>query len=134
LNNPAIRLERAEAFQIIYSNNAQISMSPFDLRIDFGETTSIAQDAVTVTQKVQIVMSPQHAAALLQALRAALDMAKSLNESGVNRWRSKAVALFRDSRAFSRRRMCLGTTWNFTLTHGHSTFFRRTRKWPCIST
>lgn len=82
LKNPAVRLLRADPYQIIYSNNAQISMSPFDLRIDFGETTSIAEDVVTVTQKVQIVMSPQHAVALLQALRSALDMAKSLNESG----------------------------------------------------
>lgn len=80
--NPTVRLVRSEPYQIIYSNNAQISVSPFDLRIDFGETTSIAQDAVTVTQKVQIVMSPQHAVALLQAMSSALDMAKIFTQSG----------------------------------------------------
>jgi len=48
----------------IYSNNTQIEVSTWDIRLKFGEILSASPQKITVRSLVDIVMSPQHAKAL----------------------------------------------------------------------
>jgi hypothetical protein len=58
----------APYFQSIYANNAQISTSYFDIRMRLGEVTGVLPDRIPVLDKVEIVMSPEHAASLYRLL------------------------------------------------------------------
>ncbi len=61
-------LERVPDFQRVYSNNVQVYAGPFDVRLDFGDAEQVKPDLVKVTQKVQVVMSIDHAMAFLDVL------------------------------------------------------------------
>jgi hypothetical protein len=67
---------RPEEYPTVYTNSAQVSMSPYDLRIDFGDAISSEDNVVKVHQRVQVVMSPQHAFALSDALKTAIEAYK----------------------------------------------------------
>jgi uncharacterized protein DUF3467 len=62
-----IKSERSEKFSRLYTNSAQLRVSPWDFTFAFGEIEP-AGDGMKVTQHVEIVMSPQHAKALLAIL------------------------------------------------------------------
>jgi hypothetical protein len=59
---------KAEDFKSIYSNNAQFTMSPWDVVFVFGENQSVKDNILLVEQKMRVVMSPQHAKIFSQVL------------------------------------------------------------------
>jgi Protein of unknown function (DUF3467) len=52
----------------MYSNSAQLEVTPWDFTIVFGEIIRSPDQPPQVEQQVSVVMSPQHAKALLGVL------------------------------------------------------------------
>jgi hypothetical protein len=73
---PELRFEviTPENYPALYTNNAQISTSPFDLRIDFSDATQ-SGDVIKIRRSVQVVVSMAHARAFLDALQHSVDSA-----------------------------------------------------------
>jgi hypothetical protein len=67
LQQTELELEQAATFCRFYCNNAQIEVTPWDFRLIFGELKK-AEGKLKVEQSVAVVMSPQHAKALLGIL------------------------------------------------------------------
>jgi hypothetical protein len=65
---PQLESYRSEKFVTIYSNAANLDMSPWDFRFTFGEMKSELGKMPKIEQAVGIVMSPQHAKAFSQML------------------------------------------------------------------
>lgn len=65
-----LRIERSPigAFQTIYSNNLQITLTYFDIKIVFGEVSAVTDDTLRVLDKAAVYMSPEHASALYRIL------------------------------------------------------------------
>lgn len=59
---------RSQTFMSIYSNSAQLEVTPWDFRLIFGELKPEANKPPKIEQLVSIIMSPQHAKALVQML------------------------------------------------------------------
>jgi|ERR1700728_3160523 len=75
-NQPEIIRHNGESFVSIYANNLQLEATPWDFRFYFGEIERAEPDAtgqrlvkIYVEDKVKIVMSPQHAKAMLKVLQ-----------------------------------------------------------------
>ncbi len=51
-----------------YVNNAQISVSPWDFTIAFGQIAEVKDAKLIVQQRATVVMSPEHAKALANVL------------------------------------------------------------------
>ena len=64
----SVELVRAEHYIKHYSNSAQLQVSPWDFTFVFGEVEPSTDGTFKVEQKVGVVMSPQHAKALLGIL------------------------------------------------------------------
>jgi hypothetical protein len=64
----AVRLirEKDEDFSTIYSNNAGVNVTYFDIKITFGELSRFdpEKQAAVITDIVEVYMSPEHARAL----------------------------------------------------------------------
>jgi hypothetical protein len=56
--------------QVIYANSASGAISPWDFLFKFGRATSPDDVTVTVKEVVHLYMSPQHAKAFLDVVRA----------------------------------------------------------------
>lgn len=67
-SQPEIESVRSSAFFKVYSNSVQIETGPWDFRLIFGEVTKSGENKITIEQSVGVVMSPQHAKALLGVL------------------------------------------------------------------
>lgn len=80
---PELKLEviTPENYPALYTNNAQISISPFDLRIDFSDATQ-SGDVIKIHRSVQVVMSMAHARAFLDALQRSVDSADKRTAQG----------------------------------------------------
>ncbi len=63
-----IESERAEDYQILYSNNVQVAYSLYDFRLHFNDVISHTPKAVEVEELLSIVLSPEIARDLHQAL------------------------------------------------------------------
>ncbi|MGZ4868117.1 MAG: DUF3467 domain-containing protein [Candidatus Angelobacter sp.] len=48
-------------YRTVYTNNASMSLTAFDVQFIFGEMVDSEGENVTVEKKVKIAMSPQHA-------------------------------------------------------------------------
>lgn len=75
-NQPEIIRRKGESFVSTYANNLVVEASPWDFRFLFGEIEKGEPDAtgrrlakLYVEDKVKIVMSPQHAKAMLKVLQ-----------------------------------------------------------------
>jgi hypothetical protein len=71
---PEVIRRKGDSYVTFYANNAQIEANPWDLKLIFGEVekTEMAPEGVAkiyVEDKARIVMSPQHAKALMKALQ-----------------------------------------------------------------
>lgn len=64
----AVRFTRPADYPTAYANNAQVTMSNWDFRIDFGEVVSADDKEIVIQQRIGVVMSPQHTKALAQVL------------------------------------------------------------------
>ena len=62
------KLKKSENYSRIYSNGVQLSMSPWDIRMDFGQMLEGELNKVALVTDVTILMSPSHAAAFCKAL------------------------------------------------------------------
>lgn len=62
-----IKLKRSEKYCRIYSNGVQLSMSPWDIRMDFGQMMD-GEPKPELQTDVTVLMSPSHAVAFLKAL------------------------------------------------------------------
>ena len=58
---------RADKFVRIYSNSANMEVTPWDFKIIFGELKR-SEGKMVIEQSVEIAMSPQHAKALADVL------------------------------------------------------------------
>lgn len=73
---------RPQPYPVIFTNNASISVSTLDLRIDFGDIASVDNGVARVEQRVQVVMSHGHAKAFVQALTKTVeDYEKAIEKS-----------------------------------------------------
>jgi len=63
-----LQVFRSEEFVKVYANNVQIETSIWDCRLTFGELTKATDGKPSVEQLVTVVMSPQHAKALVGVL------------------------------------------------------------------
>lgn len=59
---------RAENFVSLYANNAEVDLTPWDVRLRFGEVTQANREKLLISDVAQVYLSPQHAKALLRAL------------------------------------------------------------------
>jgi hypothetical protein len=57
---------RAENFSSVYANSARLNISLWDFKFNFGEVEDIGPSGMKVSEKVRVVMSPQHAKVFLQ--------------------------------------------------------------------
>ena len=62
-----------------YANNTQVTISPFDVRLSFGEIVKVDLETakLIVRLKASIAMSPQHAKAMMLLLKRQLDLYES---------------------------------------------------------
>lgn len=58
-----------ENAQVIYSNQAQVTVTPWDFTYNFGRVTEVSEDKASAVQLVSIIHSPPHAKAFLQLLQ-----------------------------------------------------------------
>lgn len=58
----------SEGFRSLYTNNANVAASQFDIRITFSETV-VGPSGGTINDLVSVVMSPQHAKRLAKVFR-----------------------------------------------------------------
>jgi hypothetical protein len=58
---------RSDKFIRVYANNTQIEATVWDVRLTFGDMT-VSEGKVTVEQILAVVISPQHAKALVNVL------------------------------------------------------------------
>ena len=59
---------QSENYQSIYSNNTQLQMSAFDVRLIFGEAATVSGESQQIEQKVAVVLSLHHAKVFSQVL------------------------------------------------------------------
>lgn len=65
---PQLESYRSDKFATIYSNAANLDVSPWDFRFTFGELKPEPGKMPKIEQMVGIVMSPQHAKAFSEML------------------------------------------------------------------
>jgi len=58
--------EKVPDFLSTYSNSARMTIGLWDFRFTFGEVEQATSDMVKVSEKVSVIMSPQHAKMFLQ--------------------------------------------------------------------
>jgi hypothetical protein len=71
VDNPKFEIKEANDFKTIYANHANVTMSTFDVSIDFGQFTANilkGDSEIPITLLTRIVMSPQHGKALAKVL------------------------------------------------------------------
>lgn len=61
--------ERGPDFQTIYSNNAVVDRSAWDVRIRLGQIQSATKERLVIKEQACVYMSPEHAKAFLGILR-----------------------------------------------------------------
>ena len=68
--DPQQQLEsiRSQGFTTLYTNSAQLEVTPWDFKLVFGELVRSENNLPKIEQHVAVVMSPQHAKALLGIL------------------------------------------------------------------
>lgn len=66
-------MQGSESFHV-YSNNAEIGFTPWDLRFKFREIVDVKENRPVVTFHGTIVMTPAHAKVLLGALERSISM------------------------------------------------------------
>lgn len=66
---PSLRVAYAENFQSLYSNSVQTRVTPWDVRMEFGELGIATGQELVVQQKVAVTMSPTHAKAFMEVLQ-----------------------------------------------------------------
>jgi len=59
--NTPVKREATQSSPSIYANNAEINVTTWDFRFRFGEIETLSPQAITVAERVRVVMSPQHA-------------------------------------------------------------------------
>jgi hypothetical protein len=60
---------RSERWVSLYANNVSSQLSPWDIRLNFGQIEDATADGkVSVLEFAQVHMSPQHAKSLMQLL------------------------------------------------------------------
>jgi hypothetical protein len=69
-----VEITQGTPFVSTYANNAQVQVNYFDFRISFGELSAITPNKVTITNKMQIIMTPEHAKLLSAILNANVEI------------------------------------------------------------
>lgn len=59
---------RSDKFESVYANSARMSVSTWDFVITFGVISTRPAETVKIEERLEVVMSPQHAKALLAIL------------------------------------------------------------------
>jgi hypothetical protein len=67
-----VRRSRSERYATIYSNNIQVGMSFFDLRIQFNDVIAASKESISIEELATIVLAPEQARDLLAALQKSL--------------------------------------------------------------
>jgi hypothetical protein len=52
-----------ESTPSVYANNAEVTITTWDVRMKFGEIEKISESEISVAERVRVAMSPQHAKA-----------------------------------------------------------------------
>lgn len=52
----------------VYTNNVEVTATPWDFRLTFGEVVNATKSGITVRPNIRVVMSPQHAKAFANVL------------------------------------------------------------------
>lgn len=73
------------ALRSVYVNSAQFQMTPWDITIRFGEVLGRDGNELLVEEKACVVMSPQHAKAMLELLQE--NLADFERRAGEIRWK-----------------------------------------------
>jgi hypothetical protein len=58
-----------ENISSVYANSARLNISLWDFKFSFGEVEEISSDTMKVSEKVRVLMSPQHAKVFLQVFQ-----------------------------------------------------------------
>lgn len=64
----AQQVTKAPDFKNLYSNNVQLTATPFDIVFIFGENQALKDNFLIVEQLAKVTMSPQHAKVFSQLL------------------------------------------------------------------
>jgi Protein of unknown function (DUF3467) len=67
------KVVEAPDLPLVYTNSARVSSSFFDFRIIFSESRQTGPSEVTTTAHVAVIMSPEHAKALADALNTTIE-------------------------------------------------------------
>jgi hypothetical protein len=75
LEKPSIPVHksRSERYATIYSNNIQVGMSFFDLRIQFNDVIAASKESISIEELATVVLAPEQARDLLAALQKSLE-------------------------------------------------------------
>ena len=66
-------MQGSDSFHV-YSNNAEIGFTPWDLRLKFREIVDVKENRPVVNFHGTVVMTPAHAKVLLSALQRSISM------------------------------------------------------------
>ncbi len=64
----AAQVRKAAGFSTIYVNSSRMGLSPWDIRVTLGQVMEIDAETQVNEDLVTVVMSPQHAKAVLSSL------------------------------------------------------------------
>jgi len=66
-------IARADDFRHVYSNSVRLGLTPWDIRFTFGTVEEVQPGEARNVEKITIIMSPQHAMAMLELLKANIE-------------------------------------------------------------
>src|SRR5215204_5766910 len=64
--------ERAESFQVLYTNSSKVRISAFDIALTLGRQGEISPGKEGLVEQVTVYMSPQHLKILALSLNGAI--------------------------------------------------------------
>jgi|ERR1017187_4389462 hypothetical protein len=64
-----VRRSRSETYKTVYSNNVQVGVSYYDLRIHFNDVVAASKESIAVEELITVVLAPEQARDLLSALQ-----------------------------------------------------------------
>ncbi|HEY3770785.1 MAG TPA: DUF3467 domain-containing protein [Candidatus Angelobacter sp.] len=65
--------QKSETYSNFYANNVEITVSPWDMRLRFGQILEADEEKLVLEEYSTVFMSPQHAKAFAQILQAHID-------------------------------------------------------------
>lgn len=74
-----LRVENPDNVRTVYTNNANVHATPWDIRLLFSEIIPTPDGGARLERRAEVVMAPAHAKALVQALQTTISQFEQAN-------------------------------------------------------